>query len=124
MAKKTRKQQLFVLLSGLLFAGTLASSTISMFSSANQTQASQPDTANAAAAADSLAAQVRGYELVLEREPHNFVALEGLAATYLQMNDPEAAIAPLEKLVTLNPDRRDYADQLAEARKQVSDRAK
>lgn len=69
------------------------------------------------------AQQAKGYEIVLQREPKNQVALEGLANARLQMNNAKGAIAPLEQLVKLNPNRLDYAKLLAETKKKVGDRA-
>ena len=70
-----------------------------------------------------LEAQLRGYELVLKREPDNATALEGLANTRIQMNDYKGAIGPLEKLVKLNPGRSDYAALLNESKQKAGDRS-
>ena len=56
----------------------------------------------------SLADEERGYELVLQREPENQTALEGLADVRIRMNNGKGAIAPLENLVKLSPERADY----------------
>lgn len=80
--------------------------------SANPTDARQQE----------LADQAHGYELVLDREPDNVVALEGLLEVRLEMSDIEGAIVPLERLVELNPEQSDYAVLLAQAREQVGDR--
>lgn len=59
-----------------------------------------------------LQAQERGYQIVLEREPENQTALEGLFRVRLEMNNKKEAIEPLEKLVQLNPEKKDYQDLL------------
>lgn len=61
-----------------------------------------------------LKAQEQTYHKVLEQEPENQVALEGLLLVQLEMNDAEAAIETLEKLVELNPEREDYPEYLKE----------
>lgn len=117
--KKQAKKQLFLLVSLVMFGSSTLLATLRLFSTGT------PQTADPVAAeTPTLADQARGYELVLQREPNNAVALEGLATVRLQMQDAQAAIAPLEKLVKLNPDRADYAALLAQARQEASQRAK
>ncbi|MFM6008966.1 MAG: tetratricopeptide repeat protein, partial [Sphaerospermopsis kisseleviana] len=57
-----------------------------------------------------------GYELVLQREPNNQVALEKLSVMKLQMGDNQGAIALMERLVKLHPDREDYKTVLADVK--------
>ncbi|MGF1537318.1 MAG: tetratricopeptide repeat protein [Elainellaceae cyanobacterium] len=71
---------------------------------------------------NDLEAQARGYELVLEREPNNQTALQGLLQTQIQLGDLEAAIEPLQKLAELNPDQTEYQVLLAQAQQQTGDR--
>ncbi len=103
MQRSKRIQQIFIILSSLSFAGSTVFGLGKLFSSA-PTQ--QP--VKAVSQASQLAAQERGYELVLQREPGNQTALEGLVNVRLQMNNGKGAIAPLETLIKLYPDRADY----------------
>ena len=68
-----------------------------------------------------LEAEASGYQKVLEREPNNETALNGLLEIRLQQKDILGAIAPLEKLAKLHPQQTEYAILLAQARQQVKD---
>ncbi|MBW4559817.1 MAG: tetratricopeptide repeat protein [Mojavia pulchra JT2-VF2] len=96
----------------------------------------QPSTQNNASAGGSLPSsdqksklqdEVRGYELVLQREPENQTALKGLLQARLQLlslkqGDVQGVITPLEKLAKLNPDQTEYAVLLAQAKQQIGDK--
>jgi cytochrome c-type biogenesis protein CcmH/NrfG len=99
--------RVFVILSGLAFAGTTIVGTAELFSKAFQEPKNTAQTA-ATAKSSQLEAQAKGYEAVLQREPENQQALQGLVQLKLQMNDLQGAIAPMEKLVKLNPDKPQY----------------
>lgn len=74
-----------------------------------------------------LQAQAKGYELVLQREPDNVTALRGLLQVRLELigqgvGDIKDAIAPLEKLASLNPETTEYGILLAQAKERTGDR--
>ena len=69
----------------------------------------------------------KGYEQVLEREPENTTALQGLLEARLQLfrlgqGDIKGIIIPLEKLSKLNPEETRYAVLLAQAKQQAGDK--
>lgn len=68
-----------------------------------------------------LTAQINGYQLVLQREPDNQIALRGLLEAQLKLGDIAASIPALEKLATLNPDNLDYTILVAQAKQQMAD---
>jgi cytochrome c-type biogenesis protein CcmH/NrfG len=109
----------FMLITGFAFIGSSLFGAISLFTN----PANQASDATAATqsqdARQQLQKQAQGYEAVLQREPNNQVALEGLVEARLQMNDFKGAIAPLEKLVKLNPDRSDFKTLLAQAKQEA-----
>jgi tetratricopeptide (TPR) repeat protein len=70
--------------------------------------------------------EVRGYELVLQREPENQTALKGLLQARLQLlslkqGNINGVIEPLEKLAKLNPEQSEYGVLLAQAKQQIGD---
>jgi tetratricopeptide (TPR) repeat protein len=69
----------------------------------------------------ALETKALGYQLVLEREPENQNALEGLLEVRLKQNDLQGAIEPLEKIARLNPQQTDYTILLAQVKEKVSD---
>ncbi|MGF1566627.1 MAG: tetratricopeptide repeat protein [Nodosilinea sp.] len=78
-------------------------------------------TADPASLQAELQSQAKGYELVLEREPDNQTALQGLVDTRIQLGDIQGVVDPLQKLVDLNPDVPDYAVLLAQTKQQTGD---
>lgn len=110
--------RILIIVSVISFLGSTVFGLVGLFSSALQEPKSNSN--SAVASKDSqLEAQVRGYESVLQREPENQVALEGLAQARLQMNDLQGAVAPLEKLVKLNPDNAQYKALLTGIKQRV-----
>ncbi|MEB3359289.1 MAG: tetratricopeptide repeat protein [Synechococcales bacterium] len=106
------------------FAGIAIALPFTTFFQEQQSNASQDTpapSANSPSTAD-LEAQARGYELVLEREPDNETALIGLLQSRILLQDLEGAIAPLETLAELRPERTEYTVLLGQARQQMGDR--
>jgi tetratricopeptide (TPR) repeat protein len=77
--------------------------------------------------------QVRGYELVLQKDAENQTALKGLLQARLGLlsqksqgevkpADIQAVIEPLEKLAKLNPQQSEYGVLLAQAKQQIGDK--
>lgn len=125
--KKQKARQLKVrivtLVSVVAFFGTFGSSTIRLFIDGLE-QPTQAENAGEVLTQREaqLRAQERGYEIVLEREPENKVALEGLANVRLEMEDSEGAIESLEKLLDLEPNAENYKVLLDKAKRQQGER--
>jgi len=114
--KGDRIKQIFAFVSMAGFAGSAIFGMVSLFSSGLSSQHQQKQVAVVVSQESLLAAQERGYVGVLQREPLNQTALEGLANVRLQMDDTVGAIEPLEKLVKIHPDRADYQVLLGQAK--------
>lgn len=65
--------------------------------------------------------QVRGFELVLQREPENQTALQGLVDAKIKLEDVKGAIPSIEKLAALNPTQTQYTLLLAQAKVRTGD---
>lgn len=111
-------QRFFIILSGIAFAGTTLLGIASLFSDALQEPKDNAKTAMTAKASQ-LQAQERGYEQVLQREPENQIALQGLVQARLQMNNLKGAVEPMEKLVKLNPNNAEYKALLTALKQRV-----
>jgi len=118
MLAKPRLQRTFILVSGLCFAGSMVMGLVPLYAGQNQQTGRPVASVDQPSERDLLRDQEKGFSLVLQREPENQTALEGLANARMQLKDYAGAIAPLEKLVALHPDRADYQTQLSEARQQ------
>ena len=119
MSAKKPLQKLILLVSAVSFLGSTGYALAQMFSSGFEQ--AEKTAAEGASVEQQLQAQARGYELVLQREPENPMALEGLVKTRLQMNNLEGAVEPLEKLVEMQPEQTEYKILLAEIQQQVEE---
>lgn len=68
------------------------------------------------------AAQATAFQTVLQRDPDNLSALRSLIGVYLQQQQLQAAIAPLQRLARLQPQQPAYRVLLAQTQAQLGDR--
>ncbi|MBW4558380.1 MAG: tetratricopeptide repeat protein [Trichormus sp. ATA11-4-KO1] len=101
--KNERRKKRLAIVSIISFAGSTVFAAVPMIQRAMQSPPPEPVSVES-----SLQQQVQGYELVLQKEPENQVALEKLSLLRVQLKDFKGAISPLEKLTSLHPDRQDY----------------
>ncbi|HBE17046.1 MAG TPA: hypothetical protein DEG17_19970 [Cyanobacteria bacterium UBA11149] len=118
MSQTKPLQRILLLWSIVAFVASSGYGLFSLFSSAWQ-QPKRSGQNEAQLINKQLQEQEKGYELVLQREPENQVALKGLVDTRLEMKNVKGAIAPLEKLVELNPDREDYKTLLSKLKQEI-----
>jgi cytochrome c-type biogenesis protein CcmH/NrfG len=98
-----QRRKLLIIVSLISFVGSIVFSALPAIKQAIET----PNIV-LASPESSLQNQAQGFEMVLQREPENQVALEGLANVRLQLKDTQGAIPPLEKLVKLHPEHQEY----------------
>lgn len=111
---------------GLLLVSTIPLFTMSFNRTAEQAASPSPTQSNAPKK-EELESQAKGYELVLQREPENQTALQGLLQARLELiqmgaGEVKSVISPLEKLAKLNPGETRYTVLLAQARQGTGDR--
>ncbi|MBE9174164.1 tetratricopeptide repeat protein [Synechocystis salina LEGE 06155] len=115
-------QKTFIIASGLAFLGMMTVPMLTMLrgdANQNQTEAPSQGTQPTAAEIEQLKAIAEGYEKVLQREPDNPNALQGLVEARLQMGDLAGAIAPMEKLTKIYPEEEGLKQLLAAIKLQV-----
>lgn len=121
-------QKIIVIVSGFAL---LVSMTVAGFSFRQTPSSSSPEanTGTAPSPDERLKSIIEGYETVLEREPDNPTAKQGLEealrafiATQIQAQNLEGAIPPMEKLVALVPENEEYQgilEQMKQAQEQA-----
>ncbi|WP_414579012.1 tetratricopeptide repeat protein [Anabaena sp. CCY 9402-a] len=109
-----RKTRIVTIVSVIGFVGSTVFAVVPAIQQAIQNP--QPVTTTTSLES-SLQEQAKGYDLVLQREPNNQIALEKLSLARVQLKDFKGAIEPLEKLIKLHPDRQDYKVILEDIKK-------
>jgi tetratricopeptide (TPR) repeat protein len=99
-----RKKRIVTYISLISFSGSILFGGFNTIKQAWE----KPEQPVVQSAESELQRQVKGYELVLQREPNNQMALEKLSIIRLNSGDNQGAIALLEKLSQQHPDRQDY----------------
>ncbi|MEC4892566.1 MAG: tetratricopeptide repeat protein [Oscillatoria sp. PMC 1051.18] len=122
MSDKKKFKMIITLLSATAFLGSTIVGIYSMLAGSTRQQVEAASTTQTASIEQQLVEQEKGFERVLEREPENQFALQGLVDTRLKMEDFEGAIAPMEKLVELNPEQQEYQALLAAIEQQATNR--
>ncbi|MCG6133903.1 MAG: tetratricopeptide repeat protein [Nostoc sp. LLA-1] len=114
--KNERRKQRLAIISIISFAGSTVFAAVPMIQRAMQSPQPEPVSVES-----SLQQQAQGYELVLQKEPENQVALEKLSLLRVQLKDFKGAMEPLEKLIGLHPDRQDYKVMLDTIKKRQTE---
>jgi hypothetical protein len=113
-----RKKRIVTYIGLISFGGSI------LFGGVNAIKQSweKPKQAVVQTAGNDLQTQIKGYELVLQREPNNQMALERLSIMRLRSGDNQGGIALIEKLIKLHPDREDYKTVLADVKKKMREK--
>ncbi len=113
--ERKQLQRILVVVFGLAFIGSTGVAIISgLLGGGSNNRHQSTNNTEIPTYEEQLESQARGYRNVLEREPENPTALQGLLQVSLQQGNLEGAIAPLETLIALNPNRSDFQELLNE----------
>ncbi|GAX34868.1 tetratricopeptide repeat protein [Nodularia sp. NIES-3585] len=112
--KDARRKKILAIVSIISFSGSMLFGAVRTIQRAMQNPQPQPAPVSGES---SLQQQAQDYELVLQREPENQVALEKLSLLRIQLEDFKGAMEPLEKLISLYPERQDYQVMLKDIKK-------
>jgi thioredoxin-like negative regulator of GroEL len=116
-AAKHPVQKLIIFVSLFAFIGSVGYSALQMVSNIQSAeQANAATSEQAAAKKNELKSLQKSYQQVLQREPNNETALQGLASAHWQLGERKEAISIIENLVQAHPQQEDYKEILAEAK--------
>ncbi len=112
-------QRFFVIGSGLAFLALMTLPMLDVNNRPSSEPSANPTSTATSSQQEQLQKIAQGYEQVLQREPNNPNALQGLIEARLQMNDLQGAIPPMEKLVSLYPQETKLKEILSVIKKQA-----
>ena len=128
MGKKKRKEtknktlvRAVTIVIGLAFAVPMMAGALASVFGQDDSNYQNAETASSADVAQQIQLQTDGYLQVLEREPKNPTAIQGLmeiAGMHAQMGDAPKAISVLEEVVERAPERQEVAAILAQLKQQ------
>jgi cytochrome c-type biogenesis protein CcmH/NrfG len=112
-SKSPSYQKIIIIVSGLVFLGSM--SVLPMLGLFKDNASNAPKTPPSQGqrtppSQDQIKAIEKGYEKVLEREPDNPTALQGLAEIRLKQGDLKGGLVPLKKLSSLFPEEKQLAE--------------
>ncbi len=117
-------KRIILLGSGIAFMGSSAVFLVGALNSTPQVRDEVVDSSPVESPRNEIDARLKqrelGYQQILEKEPENRYALEGLGLVRIQMQDLPGAIEPIQKLTELYPETQQYKDVLASLKQQVS----
>ena len=115
----TTLQRVFVLLSGLFFLFSMSSIVLSMFAGGRRQNQPQPET-EMISRNEQIEKQALGYEKVLEKEPNNKYALDGLIKTRLEINDIQGLQTQINRLSQLHPEEEVFEEIIKDIENQLN----
>ena len=113
-----RRKRIVTIVGGVGFVGSLIFSSVTSILSSLQKPSQPPVTESIDT---QLQKQAQGYELVLQREPNNALALENLTKIRLQLGDNQGAVELIERLLALYPERESYRTVLAAVKQKIAE---
>ncbi|MGK7945979.1 MAG: tetratricopeptide repeat protein [Microcystaceae cyanobacterium] len=124
-SSRKRFQRIVVILSGVALIGVSLVPLLNQLGQPSESDRVNRENTNPQAPNTAENEQLKqleaGYQSVLEREPDNRVALQGLVEARARMNDFQGAKEPMEKLLALEPDNPVYLQTLAQINLRVND---
>ncbi len=109
-SRQSPLQRILIIVSGVAFLGTMAIPMFGMFEGKSNPSQTASTGSPAAKSPEAQIEEIeKGYEKVLEREPNNVTALQGLAQARLKRGDLKGGLVPLKKLQAMFPQEKELA---------------